>query len=104
MGSEESVAWEYYKDITTLIKQIKTDHVHLIAVEQAKGSVQLQKFIPTHHIHYALVFGHEVTGVSQEVMDLVDTTLELPQFGTKHSLNTSVTVGIVVWDMFNKLK
>lgn len=104
LGSEDAVAWEYHKDITVLIKQLKTEQIHLIAVEQAKGSVQLQKFTPASKVRYALIFGHEVTGVSQEVMDQADTVLELPQFGTKHSLNISVSVGIVVWDIFCKLQ
>lgn len=103
LGSTETVAWEYVKDIKTLITQLKKDKVGIISVEQAEKATSLNNFIPEKNQAYAAVFGNEVKGVSQEIVDLSDHVVEIPQFGTKHSLNISVSLGIVIWDLYVKL-
>ena len=102
LGATESVAWEYRKDALALVEQLKRDHVCL-AVEQAVGAISLQEFIPDRNGKYVLVFGNEVKGVAQEVVNACHHTLEIPQFGTKHSLNIAVSAGVVVWDLWSKL-
>ncbi len=102
LGATDSVSWEYVKNTADLAAQLKTDGYRLIALEQAEGSVLLQNFQPDQEQKYAFVFGNEVFGVEDEVMTLADTVVEIPQFGTKHSLNISVTVGVVVWDYLMK--
>ncbi|MFN7115807.1 MAG: RNA methyltransferase [Saprospiraceae bacterium] len=104
LGATESVAWEYHKEPIDVIKQLKLKDYKIIAVEQAEGSVLLQDFELKQDNKYALVFGNEVNGVSDEIMELADAAIEIPQFGTKHSLNISVCVGIVTWELFRKMK
>lgn len=104
LGATESVAWEYAAETTALAQQLKTEGYQLIAVEQAAGSVSLADFIPVAGRPYALVFGNEVFGVTDDVLPLADTVVEIPQFGTKHSLNIAVAVGVVVWDFWSKLR
>lgn len=101
LGATETVAWEYNKEVTDVIASLKNEGVNVWAVEQVEDSVMLQDFIPDSG-KYALVFGNEVKGVSQEAIKLCDGTIEIPQLGTKHSLNISVSAGIVVWDIFQK--
>jgi len=103
LGATDSVSWEYAADTLTLIQELKKERTIVIAVEQAEASVQLQHFIPSINNSYVLVFGNEVKGVDQKVVAACDTVLEIPQFGTKHSLNISVSVGVVVWDFWAKL-
>jgi len=103
IGATDSVDWEYHKDDISLKKALERDKFKLIAIEQAEKSTLLSDFMPKKAERYALVFGNEVSGVSQSLMDIADDCLEIPQFGTKHSLNISVSVGIVIWDLFNKL-
>lgn len=103
LGATETVAWEHYKNITEAIISLKEQAVTILAIEQAEGAVYLQDFTPEAGKKYALVFGNEVKGVSQEAVNLCDGVIEIPQLGTKHSLNISVSAGIVVWDMFTKL-
>lgn len=103
LGATESVAWEYRKSTSELIKELKSEGWCTLAVEQAEGALQLNDFNVDRNARYALVFGNEVKGVSQEVVDMSDDVLEIPQFGTKHSLNISVSVGVVVWDLWTKL-
>lgn len=102
LGATESVDWEYRKDCLSLINELSGTHCCL-AVEQAVHAIQLQEFVPEKEKTYALVFGNEVKGVSQEVVNACHGVLEIPQLGTKHSLNISVSVGVVVWDYWSKL-
>ena len=104
IGATDSMTWEYAKDTATVIQQLQADNYHVVAVEQAADSTSLPDFQLPKNKKIALVFGNEVRGVSQPVMDLIDECLEVPQFGTKHSFNISVCVGIVVWELFRKLK
>ena len=99
LGATESVEWKYYEKTTEAINDLKNEGFTIIAVEQTEGSVSLQDFIPRKGMKYALVFGHEVNGVSQEVIDLSDVCIEIPQFGTKHSFNIVVSAGIVLWQL-----
>ena len=103
LGATDSVDWEYVEDTVALSRKLKEQDVQLCAVEQAEDSVMLQDVQLEAGKKYALIFGNEVKGVQQEVVSLSDTVVEIPQFGTKHSLNISVSVGITVWDFFSKL-
>ena len=103
LGSTETVAWEYAENTTDLIKKLKLDNVHVCSIEQAEEATMLNEFNPDTNKTYALIFGNEVKGVSQEVVTLSDSVIEIPQYGTKHSLNISVSTGVVVWDIFCKL-
>lgn len=104
LGSTETVVWEHVEDTLTLIKDLQNNHVKIVSVEQAENATMLDAFTPEANTTYALVFGNEVKGVQQEVVSASDVVLEIPQFGTKHSLNISVSCGVVVWDVFSKLK
>ncbi|HAB28889.1 MAG: RNA methyltransferase [Xanthomarina sp.] len=104
LGSTETVAWEYVEDTLTLIHKLKAENIKVIAVEQAENAMMLDQFTPKKNTRYALVFGNEVKGVAQDVVSASDVVLEIPQFGTKHSLNISVSCGVVVWDLFSKLQ
>ena len=103
LGSTDTVEWEYGKNTLDVINKLKDDKVSIISLEQAENAILLNEFMPEKNKIYALVFGNEVKGVSQQVVDASDTVLEIPQFGTKHSLNISVSAGIVIWDLFKKL-
>jgi len=103
LGATESVVWEHRTDVVNLIQQLKTDGWIIAAVEQAEGSTSLSDFSPEANKPYAFVLGNEVTGVRDEVVQLADTVLEIPQFGTKHSLNIAVSAGIVCWDFLQKM-
>lgn len=103
IGATETMAWEYVKDTQTLIKDLKTRGIKIIAVEQAENAVALNDFVPEAETPYALVFGNEVNGVQQEVVSQSDVVIEIPQLGSKHSLNISVSAGIVCWDLFAKI-
>lgn len=96
--------WRYHKDTLETIQELKNKGVVVIAIEQAEGATSLDAFQPEPNTTYALVFGHEVKGVSQEVVTASDVVLEIPQHGTKHSLNVSVSVGLVVWQLFTSLR
>ena len=104
LGATDSVAWEYYKDIMELIRELKSKGYGVLSVEQTENAVMLNDFDGDANKKYALVFGNEVKGVSQTVVSQSDGVLEIPQYGTKHSLNISVSVGIVIWDLWAKLK
>lgn len=97
LGAEESVDWEYCKDTMEALDDLKKEGFEIISVEQTVNSKKLDKYNPNPHGKYALIFGNEVAGVSQEVVDASDFSLEIPQFGTKHSLNVSVSMGVVLW-------
>lgn len=99
LGAEDSVPWEYVSDTPGLIGRLKASGYLVISVEQTENAVQLQEFRPSPGTRYALVFGNEVDGVQQSVVDESDFALEIPQFGTKHSLNVSVSIGVVLWHL-----
>ncbi len=103
LGSTEAVDWEYVANIMDLIQRLKSENIKVVSIEQAENATMLNDFIPEPQTTYALVFGNEVKGVSQKVVSTSDMVLEIPQFGTKHSLNISVSIGVVVWDVFSKL-
>jgi 23S rRNA (guanosine2251-2'-O)-methyltransferase len=103
LGATETVAWEYAASILDVINKLKSENVSVMAIEQVENSVMLQDFSPEKKQKYALIFGNEVFGVSQEAVKICDGSIEIPQLGTKHSLNISVSAGIVVWDLFRKL-
>ncbi len=104
LGSTDSVNWEYRKDTLKLVEDLKKEGICIAAIEQAEDAVMLNEYSPEPNKRIALVFGNEVKGVSQEVVNASDTVIEIPQFGTKHSLNIAVSAGILIWDLFNKLK
>tara|TARA_R110002124_G_scaffold144238_6_gene309239 strand:+ start:1226 stop:1753 length:528 start_codon:yes stop_codon:yes gene_type:complete len=104
LGATESVEWEYFKDTLTLIEKLKVKNVKVLSIEQAENSTILNEFIPEKNQKYAVVLGNEVKGVQQEVVSASNDCIEIPQLGTKHSLNISVSCGVVLWDLFNKLK
>lgn len=104
LGATDTVAWEYKKDVLEAIASLKEEGTAVWAIEQVENAIFLQDFAPEENQKYALVFGNEVKGVSQEAIKLCDGTIEIPQLGTKHSLNISVSAGIVVWDIFKKLQ
>ncbi|WP_418501047.1 RNA methyltransferase [Flagellimonas sp.] len=103
LGATESVDWEYRKDTLELVEELKSNHIKVISVEQAENAIMLNEFQVDTDKTIALIFGNEVKGVSQEVVSASDAVLEIPQLGTKHSLNISVSAGIVVWDLWSKL-
>lgn len=103
LGATESVDWEYRKDTLALVEELKSNHVKVISVEQAENAIMLNEFEVDTDKTVALIFGNEVKGVSQEVVSASDAVLEIPQLGTKHSLNISVSAGVVVWDIWSKL-
>ena len=104
LGATASVNWEYHKEIVDLAKNLQEEGYEIWAVEQAEGRTWLQEFKPKKNKKIALIFGNEVTGVSDEIMALAKGAIEIPQFGTKHSLNVSVSMGIVVWEVFRQFK
>ncbi|MGI6219638.1 MAG: RNA methyltransferase [Bacteroidaceae bacterium] len=104
LGAEDSVAWTYFPTALEAVAQLRAEGYVLCSVEQAEGSTMLQDFRFDPSRRYALVLGNEVKGVRQEVVDASDVCLEIPQYGTKHSLNVSVTAGIVLWDAFLQLR
>jgi tRNA G18 (ribose-2'-O)-methylase SpoU len=103
LGSTESVSWEYAENAALAVQNLKGEGYKIVAIEQTNESKLLQEFDPMPSTKYCLVFGNEVDGVSDEVIALCDLALEIPQGGTKHSLNISVCVGIVAWEVFRKL-
>lgn len=103
LGAEFSVEWGYEKDTLSLVKRLKEEGYTVLSVEQTVNSVMLDKFKPETGRKYALVFGNEVDGVQQEVVEASDGVLEIPQYGTKHSLNISVSAGIVLWHIASAL-
>jgi len=104
LGSTDTVAWEHVESTLEVIEKLKENQVVVCSIEQTENATLLQGFKPKANTRYALVFGNEVKGVSQEVVDASDVVIEIPQFGTKHSLNISVSCGVVIWDVFSKLK
>ena len=104
LGATESVVWEYVESSAKAIQDLKSQNYTIIIIEQTTESKQLNEFVPEKDTKYCLVFGNEVNGVSEDVIVQGDIAIEIPQIGTKHSLNISVCLGIVCWELFRKLK
>jgi len=104
LGAEDTVAWQYFENTLDAIRSLKNDGYLVYSIEQVHHSTMLNELLLDKSKKYAVVFGNEVKGVQQEVVNQSDGCIEIPQFGTKHSLNVSVTAGIVIWDLFKMLK
>lgn len=104
LGATQSVEWVHFEDTLDAIKELKENGYEIIAIEQASESIMLNTFKPDQSKKYALIFGNEVNGVSDEVMATIDKCIEIPQFGTKHSFNIVISAGIVLWDFYAKLR
>ncbi|WP_299097767.1 RNA methyltransferase [Winogradskyella sp.] len=104
LGSTETVDWEYAENTIDVVTNLKNEGVKICAIEQAEHATMLDTFQPRPNTKYAFVFGNEVKGVAQDIVTASDEVIEIPQFGTKHSLNISVSAGVVIWDVFSKLK
>ena len=103
LGAEDVVEWQYFASTMDAVAALRSEGFKVFAIEQCEGSVALQDFVAEPGIRYAVVLGNEVKGVQQEVVDASDGAIEIPQFGTKHSLNVSVTAGMVIWEFAKKL-
>jgi len=104
IGATQSVEWVHYDETLAAIRDLRNDGYEIIAIEQAVESIMLNTFKPEQTKKYALIFGNEVNGVSDEVMAEIDKCIEIPQFGTKHSFNIVISAGIVLWDFYAKLR
>ncbi len=104
LGATESVDWEHVEDTVELIQKLKDSKIKVLSIEQADNSTMLNDFSVEEHQKYAVVFGNEVKGVQQKVVSASDVCIEIPQLGTKHSLNISVSCGVVLWDLFTKIR
>lgn len=104
LDAEKSVEWEYLEKTEDAVKKLQQEGYKVYAVEQVENSISLPGFQPSANEKVALIFGNEVKGVQQKVVDLCDGAIEIPQYGTKHSFNISVSAGIVLWDIFQKIK
>ncbi len=103
LGSTESVSWKYFPTTLEAVNDLKENNFNVYAIEQAESAIMLNNFMPSKRQKLAVIFGNEVKGVQQEVIDECTDVIEIPQVGTKHSLNIAVSVGIVMWDLFQKL-
>lgn len=103
LGATESVDWEYFKSAKEAVEKLKDKQYQILAIEQADNSILLNQFQPKKRVKLALVFGNEVRGVDERIIGIADSCIEIPQSGTKHSFNVSVSVGIVLWDISLKL-
>lgn len=103
LGSTDTVVWEYAENTISVIEKLKAENVKICSIEQTENATMLNNFFPKKNTTYALVFGNEVKGVDQDVVNTSDVIIEIPQFGTKHSLNISVSCGVVIWDLFSKI-
>ncbi|MGB1039257.1 MAG: RNA methyltransferase [Flavobacteriales bacterium] len=104
LGATKSVDWEHREDIIELIQELRKNTTEVYAIEQTSDSIMLDNFQPKKNAKTAVIFGNEVQGVQQEAIDVCNGVIEIPQIGTKHSLNISVSNGVVLWDLFSKLK
>ena len=103
LGATDTVTWEHHENVLEVIENLKKENVRTLAIEQVESAIFLQDFTVEENQKYALIFGNEVYGVAQEAVAICDGCIEIPQLGTKHSLNIAVSAGIVVWDLFQKL-
>ena len=103
LGATQSINWLYFEDTLQAVEHLRNEGYKIIAIEQAQNSIMLNNFNPARDEKYALIFGNEVNGVSDDVMQKIDACIEIPQFGTKHSFNIVVSAGIVLWDFFSKI-
>lgn len=103
LGASDSVNWQFEENTINAVAKLKTNGYHIIGIEQADKSLKLNNFTLSSNKPIAIIMGNEVNGVSQDVIDICDEILEIPQFGTKHSLNISVTTGIIIWELWRKL-
>lgn len=103
LGATETVQWEYVEDSLELVEKLKSEGIKIYAIEQAEGAIMLNNFQPESDQVCAVIFGNEVKGVQQKVVSASDAVIEIPQLGSKHSLNISVSTGVVLWDLFSKL-
>ena len=103
LGAENTVDWKHYEDTLLAVADLKSKGYTVLAIEQAKGSTMLTNLQLDKNQKYAVILGNEVKGVQQSVVDMCDGCIEIPQFGTKHSLNVSVTGGIIIWELFKQL-
>lgn len=103
LGATDTVTWKYTKNVLEVVAELKAENVKIYAIEQTENAKMLDDFEPEMETKYALIFGNEVKGVSQEAINASDGVIEIPQLGSKHSLNISVSAGIVIWDLFQKL-
>jgi tRNA G18 (ribose-2'-O)-methylase SpoU len=104
LGATETVAWEHSENVLEVIEKLKSEGIKVFAIEQVESAIFLQDFKIEKDQKYALVFGNEVFGVAQKAVEICDGTIEIPQLGTKHSLNIAVSAGIVIWDFFKKMR
>lgn len=104
LGAEDSVSWEYFEDTLNAVERLQREGYEVLAVEQVEGSLKLNTFRIDPAKRYALILGNEVKGVRQDVVDAADAALEIPQYGTKHSMNVSVTAGIVMWEFERQMR
>ena len=102
LGADESVDWSYYPDASSCIEKLRSEGFTIVCVEQVDTSVSLLDFMPDLQAKYAFVFGNEVFGVNETWIEAADLTIEIPQYGTKHSLNVAVTMGVIAWDFISK--
>ncbi|WP_282089938.1 RNA methyltransferase [Aquimarina algiphila] len=103
LGATETVDWEHHEDTLKLVEDLKLENIKILSIEQAENATLLNDFIPQPNQKYAVIFGNEVKGVQQDVVSESDDVIEIPQYGSKHSLNISVSAGVVIWDIFNKI-
>jgi tRNA G18 (ribose-2'-O)-methylase SpoU len=104
LGATETVEWEHQQDVIEVIEKLKKENVTVLAIEQVESAVFLNEFEIEKDVKYAFVFGNEVFGVNQKAIEICDGSIEIPQLGTKHSLNIAVSAGIVIWDVFKKMR
>ncbi|HKJ48997.1 MAG TPA: RNA methyltransferase [Christiangramia sp.] len=104
LGATETVEWEYVEDSLKLVEKLKSGGIKVYSIEQAEGAIMLDKFQPENTKTCAVVFGNEVKGVQQKVVSSSDAVIEIPQLGSKHSLNISVSTGVVLWDLLSKIR
>ena len=104
LGATDTVVWEHQENTEDVIKELREKGVKILSIEQAENAVMLNDFSPKNDETYAIVFGNEVKGVQQSVVSASDYVIEIPQYGSKHSLNISVSAGVVMWDLFAKMK
>lgn len=104
LGATESISWKYFKNTLEAVDELKKNDFLVYAIEQAESAIMLNNFMPSRKQKLAIIFGNEVKGVEQEVIDASTDVIEIPQVGTKHSLNIAVSVGIVMWDLYMKIK